>query len=150
MTGTKTRNMICAPIRAVRSGGNIVGVVQMINKCNGGTFDKNDEGVLAVCVERVADDIYSVFRELLRVNDLVSAVGKSFFPAASETRQASRLLKSTASSNKLNLNDSKLVRQPSSNLDSIEQLRKKYLSFEVPSVNNLNLGSVDPDAAQAK
>jgi hypothetical protein len=139
MTGHRTSNMICAPIRAVKSGGKIVGVVQMLNKNNGSAFDRNDEQVLAVCVERVADDIYDIFKELLRLNDSISTFGSSFFPVASESQQntGTRFMQATANSR---VNEM-LVRQNSSfsrdvagalgSVESVENLRKRYMSFEV-------------------
>ena len=140
MTGHHTSNLICAPIRAVKSGGKIVGVVQMLNKNNGSAFDRNDEQVLAVCVERVADDIYDIFKELLRLNDSISLFGSSFFPVASESQQntGTRFMQATANTR---VNEM-LVRQSSSfsrdvvgsalnSVESVENLRKRYMSFEV-------------------
>lgn len=144
MTGHHTSNLICAPIRAVKSGGKIVGVVQMLNKNNGSAFDRNDEQVLAVCVERVADDIYDIFKELLRLNDSISTFGSSFFPVASESQQntGTRFMQATANTR---VNEM-LVRQSSSfsrdvvgsalnSVESVESLRKRYMSFEVGALS---------------
>lgn len=64
-TGFKTRNVLCQPVRAHRGGGEIVAVIQMLNKNDGGQFDSNDEDTLLLCTQRVADDLGSRFKELL-------------------------------------------------------------------------------------
>ena len=64
-TGFKTRNVLCQPVRAHRGGGEVVAVIQMLNKANGGHFDSNDEETLLLCTQRVADDLSSRFKELL-------------------------------------------------------------------------------------
>ena len=67
--GIRTRNTLCQPVRGNRGAGNIVAVVQMINKFHGTiqdgnivkpnyvAFDSHDEETLALCVQRVADDL---------------------------------------------------------------------------------------------
>ena len=67
--GIRTRNTLCQPVRGNRGAGNIVAVVQMINKFHGTVqeggvakpnyvpFDSHDEETLALCVQRVADDL---------------------------------------------------------------------------------------------
>lgn len=56
-------------MRGVRGGGNIIGVIQMINKKNGQDFDKNDEDALLACVQRIADVLSAKFNDLLTVAD---------------------------------------------------------------------------------
>lgn len=122
------------PIKALKSGGKIVGVVVMVNKKNNGQFDRNDENVITVCVERMADDIYDIFKELLNLNDMISLLGSSFFPPAADTSKskAKRFLESTANS-RSGMLASFHSRQGSAPLtdDSIESMRQRYLSFEI-------------------
>lgn len=126
-------SVLYVPIKALKSGGKIVGVVVMANKNENGQFDRNDENVISVCVERMADDIYDVFKELLNLNDNISLLGSSFFPPAVDPSKskAKRFLESTANSRSGML--SSFNRQGSTPLtdDSIESIRQRYLSFEI-------------------
>ena len=55
-TGFRTRSILCQPVRGMRGGGAIIGVIQMLNKKGGdGTFDDNDEEMLSTFTEKVAD-----------------------------------------------------------------------------------------------
>lgn len=77
MTGFKTRNVLCMPIRANRGGGRIIGVVQMANKIgddpeNLPNFDDNDEQILSDCVQRIADDIHLRFQELMHAAEALT------------------------------------------------------------------------------
>lgn len=129
--GVEVENMLCVPMKAMRSGAKIVGAVVMANKKNKTPFDRNDENVLTVCVERMADDIYDVFKELLNLNDTIQTMGSSFFPPAvdSSKSKTQRFLQSTANSR-----SGMLSSRPNSTVmtdDSIEGLRQRYLSFEI-------------------
>lgn len=64
-TGFKTRNILCQPLRNMRGGGQIVGVIEAVNKRNDEEFDQQDEEQLASCVEQIANDLSQRFRELL-------------------------------------------------------------------------------------
>ena len=85
-TGLKSYNCLCQPVRGNKGGGAIVAVVQMLNKHEAtvagyGTpghaplnndyipFNSHDEDTLALCVQRVADDLGDRFAELLHVGD---------------------------------------------------------------------------------
>lgn len=129
---TKVESIMCVPIKALKSGGKIVGAVVMINKNNNGQFDRNDENVISVCVERMADDIYDVFKELLNLNDNISLMGSSFFPpvADSSKSRSQRFLQSTANSRSGMLSFSRQQSTPMTD-DSIESMRQRYLSFEI-------------------
>lgn len=59
----QTRNILARPIYA-RFGGNIIAVVEMINKL-GGSFTKQDEEVLESCCMDVCDALESRFTDLL-------------------------------------------------------------------------------------
>jgi hypothetical protein len=55
-----TRSVLCQPIRSMRGGGSIIGVVQLLNKKNAdasvrGEFDGGDEQVLASTVQKIAE-----------------------------------------------------------------------------------------------
>jgi hypothetical protein len=126
------KGLLCAPVKAIKAGGKIIGVMQMYNKTGSGIFDKNDEGVLQVCVERIADDVYDVFKELLSLNDSISMFGTSFFPASeSQKTPHLRFMQSTVNSR------SGIFKQNSVPLtdESVEGLRQRYLSFEVGGVS---------------
>lgn len=75
-TGIKTRNMLCHPLRMNRGGGRVVGVVRMLNKKGDVAFDDNDVDVLAACVQRVADDLHTRFKELLTLIEAFSSTAK--------------------------------------------------------------------------
>jgi hypothetical protein len=79
MTGFKTRNMLCMPIRANRGGGKVIGVVQMVNKADNLDFNESDEQVLSDCVQRIADDIHLRFQELKHAAEALT--GSSTFVA---------------------------------------------------------------------
>lgn len=63
-TGFRTRNILCQPVRRSRGGGNIVAVIQMINKDNNGDFGADDEDVLAACASKVGDMLSERFAAL--------------------------------------------------------------------------------------
>lgn len=76
----KSVNCLCQPVRGNRGAGNIIAVVSMVNKhstqvygnkidINYEDFDSHDEETLALCVQRVADDLSDRFAELLLVGD---------------------------------------------------------------------------------
>eukprot|EP01041_Mallomonas_annulata_P007738 gene7738-15827_t len=76
MTGFKTRNILCQPIRTKHGSGPIIGVLQMLNKTDMTDFDEQDEDVLAICVQRIADDLASRFRELLKAAESFNGIGE--------------------------------------------------------------------------
>ena len=102
ITGFKTRNILCMPVRANRGGGRIIGVIQMLNKLgtnDDGTpadFDDSDESILADCVQRIADDIHMKFKELLTAAE--SLTGTSTFVAESSSIHGSTYASGTAAS----------------------------------------------------
>jgi len=68
-TGFKTRSILCQPVRGMRGGGQIIGVIQMLNKKGPGTegegvFDLNDEELLTNFSSRVADMLSVKFTDL--------------------------------------------------------------------------------------
>eukprot|EP01041_Mallomonas_annulata_P003161 gene3161-6238_t len=71
LTGFKTRNILCEPVRVNFGGGQIVAVVQMINKINPEGFTPEDEIVLKACVFKVADQLADRFKELLNAAEMV-------------------------------------------------------------------------------
>lgn len=129
---SEIHSVMYVPIKALKSGGKIVGVLVLVNKKNNGHFDRNDENVISVCVERMADDIYDVFKELLNLNDNISLMGSSFFPPAVDPykSRAKRFLESTANSRSGMLSLNKQNSTPLTD-DSIEGMRQRYLSFEI-------------------
>lgn len=90
-TGFRSCNCLCQPVRGNKGGGGIVAIVQMLNKlADGGVaapshaqkksttpgsasryiaFDAQDEETVALCVQRVADDLSDRFAELLLVGE---------------------------------------------------------------------------------
>lgn len=82
-TGLKSYNSLCQPVRSHNGGGSVVAVVQMLNKHEATvagygdenktvdyvSFNSHDEDTLALCVQRVADDLGDRFAELLHVGD---------------------------------------------------------------------------------
>jgi hypothetical protein len=72
-TGFTTRNVLCQPIRRLRGGGSIVAVVEMINKKDDAAFGTEDEEVLTVCVQRVADELSDRFMHLQQCAKMFSA-----------------------------------------------------------------------------
>lgn len=129
---SKIESVMFVPIKALKSGGKVVGVLVMVNKKKNGQFDKNDENVITVCAERMADDIYDVFKELLNLNDNITLLGSSFFPPAVDPSKSKsrRFLESTANSRSGMMSFSKQNSMPLTD-DSIESMRQRYLSFEV-------------------
>jgi len=100
-TGLRTKQVLVQPIRGQRGGGSIIGVIQMSNTTSGAPFDQMDEENLALCVQRIADDLSSKFRELLSIAD--SVIGTSIFVGekggdASSRTQEHRLDQPTAAS----------------------------------------------------
>jgi hypothetical protein len=75
----KTRNVLCQPVRSHRGGGNIVGVVQMLNKLGDDeTFENSDQETLELCVERVANELSEKFSNLVSLVEKFSSL-KIFF-----------------------------------------------------------------------
>lgn len=72
-TGFRTRSVLSQPLRAHRGGGSIIGVIQMVNKIGAEGFDQSDEETLAVCVQRISDDLNARFKELLNAAEKFSA-----------------------------------------------------------------------------
>eukprot|EP01035_Chromulina_nebulosa_P017515 gene17515-23076_t len=68
-TGFKTNTILCQPIYSNRSGGTIVGVVQMLNKKDSLYFNDEDERALAACVDKIADSLNDKFQDLLIVSE---------------------------------------------------------------------------------
>lgn len=66
-TGFRTRNILCQPVRSMRGGGPIIGVIQMLNKIGEDAFDANDEETLAVCVQSIADVLSMRFMHLMEI-----------------------------------------------------------------------------------
>lgn len=52
-------------MRSHRGGGSVIAVIQMLNKLDETSFNDDDVDQLAICAQRVADDINAKFRELL-------------------------------------------------------------------------------------
>lgn len=72
-TGFRTRSILCQPVRGMRGGGAIIGVIQMLNKIGGdGTFDINDEDMLFTFTGKVADILSVRFTDLINIADKFS------------------------------------------------------------------------------
>jgi hypothetical protein len=106
--GIRSYNKLCQPVRGNRGAGNIVAIVVMINKhidplpadrkhAVYTEFDSQDEETLALCVQRVAEDLGDRFAELLLVGDQFcgSAV---LVPSQQRYIQSNRNLGDTAGS----------------------------------------------------
>lgn len=68
-TGFKTRNILCHPLRSMRGGGQVIGVVQLLNKKSDSEFDGSDEQILSNTTQKIADDLNERFRHLTSVAD---------------------------------------------------------------------------------
>jgi hypothetical protein len=103
MTGFKTKNLLCMPIRANRGGGRIIGVVQMANKLgkegkdSSIPFDDADEQILGDCVQRIADDIHLRFQELMHAAEALTGAS-TFIAEGSRERQGQNHTAATAAS----------------------------------------------------
>jgi len=99
MTGLKTRNLLCMPVRANRGGGRVIGVVEMINKIGppGAQFDLNDEQILVDCVQRIADDIHNRFQELTNAAEALTGTA-TFVAEGSRSRRNLTYQTATSSS----------------------------------------------------
>ena len=75
-TGWRTRNILCQPLRGQRGGGAVIGAVQCINKDpkEGTEFDASDAEHLAVCCQRIADDLHVHFQDLLHIAENVAGI----------------------------------------------------------------------------
>lgn len=94
-TGFRTRNILCQPVRRGKGGGNVIAVVQMINKDNLQDFGGDDEDVLAACANRVADVMNDRFKALESCAERFSATatfvsGKSNSPIRAAASVASK------------------------------------------------------------
>lgn len=68
-TGFKTRNVLCHPLRSMRGGGQVIGVVQLLNKKSAREFDGSDEQILGITTQKIADDLSERFKHLTNVAD---------------------------------------------------------------------------------
>jgi hypothetical protein len=59
-------------VRRNRGGGNIVAVVEMMNKAEGADFSYEDEEILNACCENVADVLSDRFKELMNAGERFS------------------------------------------------------------------------------
>ena len=71
ITGFVTRNIMCQPVRVNKGSGNVIAVVQMLNKTDPGGFTESDQEVLSVCVRKVGDELCDRFRDLLQAAEKV-------------------------------------------------------------------------------
>ena len=71
-TGFHTRNILCQPVRGMRGGGAIIGVIQMLNKVGADCFDANDEEMLSTFAGKVADMLSVRFTDLINIADKFS------------------------------------------------------------------------------
>ncbi|CAM9433120.1 unnamed protein product, partial [Hapterophycus canaliculatus] len=63
-SGFLTRNILCEPIKS-RKGGNVVAVLQMVNKKDDQDFTEQDAGVMEMCAVRVALALDTSFAALV-------------------------------------------------------------------------------------
>jgi adenylate cyclase len=71
-TGFRTRSILSQPVRRQRGAGDVIGVIQMLNKIDG-VFDDQDEEALNTCANRVAEDLNARFTELLDTAEKISS-----------------------------------------------------------------------------
>lgn len=71
-TGFKTRNILAQPVRRNRGGGNIIAVVEMMNKADNQDFSEDDEQILTACCENVAEVLSNRFQELMNAGERFS------------------------------------------------------------------------------
>lgn len=86
-TGFKTRNILAKPVRRNRGGGNIVAVVEMMNKADNQDFSYDDDDILNSCCENVADVLSDRFKELMNAGERFS--GSATFIMARNTSSLS-------------------------------------------------------------
>ena len=85
--GFKTRTVLCAPIRSMRGGGPIIGVIECLNKKAATSvedtgenatspkpvFDDTDEQVLSHCIKKIAEDLHEKLIDLAMVAEKFSS-----------------------------------------------------------------------------
>eukprot|EP00752_Nemacystus_decipiens_P002699 g2520.t1 len=75
-SGFMTRNILCEPIKS-RKGGNVVAVLQMVNKKDGQDFTEQDAGVMEMCAVRVALALDTSFAALVKAeNEWAKTAGR--------------------------------------------------------------------------
>eukprot|EP00903_Cladosiphon_okamuranus_P012465 g11674.t1 len=75
-SGFMTRNILCEPIKS-RKGGNVVAVLQMVNKKDGKDFTEQDAGVMEMCAVKVALALDTSFSALVKAeNDWAKTAGR--------------------------------------------------------------------------
>ena len=67
--GIVSEAILAVPLRGSMGGGNIIGVIQLVNKPGG--FTAADEDAVATLVQRIAEDMHSKFKELDHIADMV-------------------------------------------------------------------------------
>eukprot|EP00834_Sanchytrium_tribonematis_P001274 NODE_30_length_37342_cov_0.449507.p1 type:complete len:706 gc:universal NODE_30_length_37342_cov_0.449507:21671-23788(+) len=73
-TGYKTKSILCMPI--TKTSGEIVGVIQMINKCNDGVFTREDEQLLTAFSSQAAIAIEKsyLFKKTEEIRNYLSSI----------------------------------------------------------------------------
>ena len=141
-TGIFTRNMLCQPLRMNRGGGRVVGVVKMMNKNAPEGFDEGDKELLAVCVQRVADDLHLRFRELLSLVDRFSSTAKLI--VASVGGGALREREATVGSVSGRTNSAQAMRRTFSDTAvSVQELIQKVSNVALTSAERDEAGRAD-------
>ncbi|CAE7648015.1 PDE10A [Symbiodinium microadriaticum] len=103
VTGVKTRNILCSPLRANRGGGRVVAVLNLINKKGGSNFDDNDEIIVHQMANNFIDEMAAEFGDLLSLNDSISSFATPILPSDGRRPSFSHEGHTTATSNYRNM-----------------------------------------------
>ena len=76
-TGIKSKEVLAMPLRGSKGGGQVKGVVVLTNKAGG--FDTHDEETAVTAVQRISEALFSKFKELNEIADIMS--GSAIFIA---------------------------------------------------------------------
>ncbi|CBJ33535.1 similar to camp and camp-inhibited cgmp 3,5-cyclic phosphodiesterase [Ectocarpus siliculosus] len=88
-SGFVTRNILCEPIKS-RKGGNVVAVLQMVNKKDGEDFSEHDAGVMEMCAVKVALALDTSFAALVSAeNEWAKAAGRRRSSGSGSRRDSS-------------------------------------------------------------
>jgi len=102
-TGIKSKEVLCMPLRTAKGGGKVKGVVVLTNKAGG--FDGNDEEQVATAVQRISEALFTKFKELNEIADImagsaiyISEKGGEVHQVASSNNTGPHYLQGTAES----------------------------------------------------
>lgn len=72
--GYKPNNVLCQPLRSKKGGGDIIGVIALMNKKGAGEFDGADEQTLSQLVHRIADEYQDRLHNIINLAEQMSGI----------------------------------------------------------------------------